>query len=165
MLRAPAPSLAAMKGVLLPCLDLAGLRSLRATQQAQCGAWQRCCSLGSPAAHMWSGKLFNGVSTGGNGIFQPGADVLEPGCRQDCADSAVSFGRDQEHLALFRIGSGAPDFWLLSGDMAMCTLCGGSIPSCFVFVAAGRIQTAAMASQLKVGTFWLNGGEFNVCFT
>lgn len=63
--------------------------------------WKNCCSLGSLAAHTWSGKLLNGASMGGNGIFQSGVDLLEPGCREDCADSAASFGRDQKHLVLF----------------------------------------------------------------
>lgn len=35
-----------------------------------------------------------------------------------CADSAISFGRDREHLALLRIRSGTPDFWLLICDVS-----------------------------------------------
>lgn len=41
------------------------------------------------------------------------------------------------------------DIW----QLVMCTLSRGSILFCFLFVPARRIQIAATASQLKVGTF------------
>lgn len=50
-------------------------------------------------------------------------------------------------------------------QLVVCSPSHGNIPFCFIFVPARRIQTAATASQLKVGTFQLKGGEFYICFT